>query len=115
MSNSDNECDIKDAPAKQSFLWSNDLRESTENVELQATTSSTNTTAEVMAEEDVLYKNVDGVKCFLELKGMLEETSMHETGQWALKLMNLLPLGKIEKGAGSIKERYKSLQYAGMV
>ena len=55
---------------------------------------------------------MDGAKWFLEFKEMLE-TWMDETGQCALKIMNLLQLGKIEKGAYSMEGRYKSLQSHG--
>jgi hypothetical protein len=40
---------------------------------------------------------------------------MHETGWCALKIMNLLQPGEIEKGADSIKGRYKYCNHVGMV
>ena len=84
-------------------------------MDLQATASSSNTTAEVIAGQTLFYTNVDGAKWFLECNKMLEETSMHETGWCALKIMNLLQPGEIEKGADSIKGRYKYCNHVGMV
>lgn len=78
------------------------IPESPQNVDLLSTASSS-TTSKVISEEDVFYTYVDGAWWLLEFKEILEETRMDETRQCALKIMNLLQLGKVEKLAYSME------------
>jgi hypothetical protein len=55
------------------------------------------------------FNNVDPSGFFLEFKAMLQCEKIDNIGSHALKIMELLQLGKIEKGAMSMEGKYKSL------
>jgi hypothetical protein len=63
-----------------------------------------------LTSDESYFNNVDSSKWFLEFKAMLDsQKSLDDIAQSALKVMELLQLGKIEKGSLSMESKYKSL------
>jgi hypothetical protein len=63
-----------------------------------------------LTSDESYFNNVDLSKWFLEFKAMLDsQKSLDDIAQSPLKVMELLQLGKIEKGSLSMESKYKSL------
>ena len=66
-------------------------------------------------DDETFFCRVDASKWFLELKSMLGEgKSVDEISLSALRMMEFLQLGKIEKGSPSMDWKYKSLLLVGL-
>lgn len=55
------------------------------------------------------FYKVDCLRFFLELKVMFDCEKIEDIGTYTLKIMELVQLGKIEKGSISMVGKYKSL------
>jgi hypothetical protein len=67
------------------------------------------TISNVRSVEESFHGDINSSKFFLELKLMLQCEKIEEIGVQALKIMELLQLGKMEKGSITSDGRYRSL------
>lgn len=71
--------------------------------------AETNSSSNILSVQESFHSDINSSKSFLEFKLMLQCEKIDEIGVRALRIMELLHLGKMEKGSISSDGRYKSL------